>query len=209
LFLLGSRFAKHILVAMTKMIRNILLTLLGSAALATGYAASMPTIDVTVSDSGGKTVYSGKTGANGAFSTGNLPAGNYVVQFISAKVNGKYAINAAAGKNVMNSESVEGARFKDPGVAIRLKVDSSTKITGQVAPEGAVKQTAAAANQNVPKPTGPKKVMNGKTYYWVHPQRSSLEGGHWVEEGSPEALEAAGVKPPTNVRPTTSGGKGY
>jgi hypothetical protein len=151
-------------------------------------------MEVTVTNAAGKVAYKGTTSANGAFTTGNLEPGNYVVEFDSkAKIarGTNFALSATAGKNTVSSDSVAGEKFVSPGMAMRIAVSGSTKITGMVAPAGSLpKQTQAAANPKGKKWDGPTKIVNGKKYIWIHPQASSLSGGHWVEEGSPEAIQA-------------------
>src|SRR2546421_13114736 len=62
-------------------IRNTLLALLlAGAAAAYG---GVPSMNVIVSDAGGKVAFKGTTTANASFATANLAPGNYVVQFQS------------------------------------------------------------------------------------------------------------------------------
>lgn len=46
-------------------------------------SGAVPPINVTVADSAGKLAFKGVTASNGAFATGTLKPGNYVVQFNS------------------------------------------------------------------------------------------------------------------------------
>jgi hypothetical protein len=163
-------------------------------ALSFVHASIMPAMEVTVTNAAGKVAYKGTTSANGTFATGNLEPGNYVVEFDSkAKIakGTNFLLSATAGKNTVGSDSVPGERFVNPGMAMRISVSGNTKITGSVAPAGSVpKQTQTAANGKAKKWDGPTKIVNGKKYIWIHPQTSTLSGGHWVEEGSPEAIQA-------------------
>lgn len=160
-------------------LRNILLSFLLVAASAV-YAATVPSMDVTVSDSAGKLVYKGKTNSNGTFSTGKLNPGSYVVQFNANKssVKGPYALVVSAGKKKVTAEAVEGSKFAAGGVAMKVEVGRGLNITGQVATNLAA--VTASGNAKV-------KVMNGKRYVWVEGETGSHMGGRWVEEGTPAA----------------------
>lgn len=165
--------------------------LLASVAL----AGSLPLLDVSVSNAGGKTVFKGATKADGTFATGKLAPGNYVVQFTSkgAVQGGPYALEASVGKVQMMADSLPGSRFSDPGVAMRVNVASAMPMTGRVAKAGTIAKASAPANGKA-KDTRQVKMINGKPYVWVIPQTSSLEGGHWVEQGSKDDPMAGGEK---------------
>ena len=162
-------------------------------------------MQVTVKDAADKIVYKGTTTANGTFATGNLAPGNYVVVFDAKdKIDkgAKFALNATAGKYTVSADSEAGQKFVDQGVAMKVTVASSTKITGQVAPAGTLpKQTQTAASGKTKKWNGPTKIVNGKRYIWIRPQTSSLGGGQWVEEGSPEAIQAESGVPMQGTTP--------
>jgi hypothetical protein len=185
---------------------KILFWLLLLPAISFMHGATVPPMQVTVTNAAGKVLYKGTTSANGTFATGNLEPGNYVVQFDSkAKIakGAKFALSASAGKYTVSADSEAGEKFVDPGVAMRVTVASSTKITGQVAAAGSLpKQTQAAPSGK--KYSGPVKIINGKRYIWVLPHTGSVEGGHWVEEGSPEAMQAEGGEVRTNAPPVRS-----
>jgi hypothetical protein len=179
-----------------KTITRAALLLLPTFSLA--FAATIPPLEVTVTNAAGKVAYKGKISSRGTFETGTLEPGNYVVEFDSkAKIakGTKFALSATAGKNNVSSDSVAGEKFVDPGIAMRISVASNSKIAGQVAPAGTLsKQTQTAASGNgKSKYSGPVKIVNGKRYIWVLPNTGSVEGGHWVEEGSPEAMQAQGI----------------
>ncbi|HMJ06821.1 MAG TPA: carboxypeptidase-like regulatory domain-containing protein [Chthoniobacterales bacterium] len=161
--------------------RNLLLSLLVVAASAV-YAAGTPAIDVTVSNSSGKLVYKGKTGANGTFATGKLEPGEYVVQFNAKKsaVQGdRYALVVSAGKKKVSADAVAGDKFAKGGVAMKVEVGHGLNITGQVA-AGDAAVLASTGGAKV-------KVMNGKRYVWLAAETGSHMGGRWVEEGSAAA----------------------
>ena len=161
------------------------------------YGATLPALDVTVTNASGKVAYKGRINSNGTFSTGTLAPGDYVVQFDSkskvAKGN-RFAVSATAGKNPVGWNSVESEKLVEPGIAVKIKVEKNSKITGQVGPAA----QPAAATQGKSTYTGPVKIINGKRYIWITPYTGSVQGGHWAEEGSPEAMQAEGV---SGVRP--------
>ena len=196
---------------MKNTIRNILLSLLFLfVSLACG--ATTPTMDVTVSNATGKVAYKGTTNANGTFATGNLEAGNYVVQFNSksAAVKGsKFGIAVSAGKNSFSADAVSGEKFAANGVAMKVVLEGGTKITGQVAGSLAATKVVTTAGASTGSQSGTKvKVINGKRYVWVTPQKSSLEGGHWVEESAAANAQSETVRQPSPP-PRPAGRMGY
>ncbi len=158
--------------------RSLLLTLglfLGLASLA---YSSLPSLQVTVSNSAGKLVYKGATNAQGLFSTANLPPGDYIVQFNSTNLKGRdFALVVAAGKKKVVANSVAGAKFAAGGVAMKVEVEKPINLTGQVTDVAA---TQTASNAKV-------KYINGKKYVWVANEAGSNLGGRWVDASSPEA----------------------
>ena len=180
--------------------------------ISSGYGATAPSLDVIVSNASGKVAYKGTTNANGTFATGNLEAGNYVVEFHSksAAVKGsKFGITASAGKNTVSADAVAGEKFATNGVAMKVAVPAGTKITGQVASGLAATKTVASAGASAGSQIGGKvKVINGKRYVWVMPQKSSLEGGHWVEESAATNAQSDTVRQSTPP-PRPAGRMGY
>ncbi|MGZ4966143.1 MAG: carboxypeptidase-like regulatory domain-containing protein [Chthoniobacterales bacterium] len=184
--------------------RNLLLSL-SLAAAASVYGAGMPSVGVTVSDAAGHVAYKGRTNAGGTFATGKLAPGDYVVQFSSAGAPaGNYALVVSAGKEKTVAEAVPGTKFGGGGVAMRIKVGKDMNVTGQLSTgkAGAVAAKAGSTTQ--------VKIVNGKRYLWVGPETGSNIGGHWVEEGSPEAqnltrLNKQGVQS-LQDRPTSATG---
>lgn len=160
---------------MKNKIRNFSLLLCLTAASA--YSASVPALDVTVSDKGGKVAFKGKTNAQGTFATTQLTPGNYIVQFNSkngALKGNQYAIVVSAGKKKVNADGVSGEKFAAGGVAMKVDVGAGMKVTGQVV------DAKSQSNANV-------KIINGKRYVWVAGETGSNLGGRWVEEGSVSA----------------------
>lgn len=141
------------------------------AALLPLQAGGIPNVDTTVSDASGKLVYRGKTDANGVFASGQVPAGDYVVQFKAknaAPNRNDYAIYAAAGHQKVVADAVAGTKLAGAGVAIRLKSTTKTPIIGQVA-VGGVNALGT-------------KIVNGKRYVLV--AQTGDVAPRWVEEGS-------------------------
>jgi len=97
--------------------------------------AGVPSMNVTVSDAAGKAAFKGATKGDGAFATGKLPPGNYVVQFTAknSSVKGdQYSIVVAAGKKKVVANAVAGDKFLGGGVALKVEVGAGFPITGQV-----------------------------------------------------------------------------
>lgn len=157
---------------MKKIIRSAVASLV-FAATCMAYGA-VPSLNVTVSDSGGKVAFKGATNAKGAFSTAKLKPGNYVVQFNSpgGGVKGIYTIVVSAGTKKVAANGVVGGKFAKGGVALKVDVGNGLNIAGQVAEE-----------------MGPTS-KSGKKMVWVPPQAGSHFPGRWVEEGSAEAIAA-------------------
>src|SRR5436190_18221179 len=157
---------------MKNLIRTAAFLLLVLASAAFG---AVPPLSVTVSDARGKAAFKGSTDAKGNFTTSNLKAGNYVVQFnaTNAGLKGnRYTIVVSAGKKKVSANAVAGEKLTHGGVAMKVEVGTGLNITGQVAAE-----------------TGPVS-KSGKKMVWIAPQLGSNFPGHWVEEGSPEEVAA-------------------
>ena len=157
---------------MTHMIRNALLSLLVVASAAYG---GVPSMNVIVSDAGGRVAFKAATDANATFATANLVPGNYVVQFHSksAAVKGnQYLLVVSAGRKKVIADAVPGEKLNGNGVAMKVTVGSGLNITGQVATDQVV---AWAGSAKV-------KVINGKRYVWVKARTGSNIGDHWEEE---------------------------
>jgi len=188
---------------MKNLSRNILLSLLALAASG-AYGASLPAMDVTVSNPSGKLVYKGKVAANGTFSTGKLEPGNYVVEFNSKTPGPKgaqYAVVVSAGKKKVSADAVPGEKFAAGGVAMKVDVGPGLNLTGQVA-AGAI-TAPGQSNARV-------KIVNGKRYVWVGPETGSNMGGRWVEEGEANVpglnLQHAGAQGLQNMQDRGSQG---
>ncbi len=159
------------------------LALLGAASLA---FASVPKMDVTVTNSAGKVLFKGKTDPQGVFATRNLSPGNYVVQFnATAAEGGPFAVMVNVGKKKVSAQSVPAAKFVEGGVAMRIEVGKEMRLVGQVAPVGQI--TLGNTDKPGAKTTAKVKYVNGKKYVWVGGGTGSNLGGHWVDADSPEA----------------------
>jgi hypothetical protein len=134
---------------MKNLVRGTLLSLTLLAA-GVGYGG-VPSMNVTVSDAGGKAAFKGATNSSGTFTTSNLKPGNYVVQFNSnsAAVKGKhYVLVVSAGPKKIVANAVPGEKFAGGGVAMKVDVGAGLNITGQVAPE-AQETTAGEIRRNI------------------------------------------------------------
>jgi hypothetical protein len=202
---------------MKNMTCSLLLSLLSLSVAPIVNAATVPTMEVTVSDSSGKVAHKGTTSADGSFSTGQLAPGNYVVLF-NAKSAGakgaKFRLAVAAGKNNFSADSVAGEKIAADGVAMKVAVSAPAKISGQVADAATAPAATAKANTSATAKAGtqstqPVKIINGKRYVWVRPN-SGLEGGHWEEEGSAAKPQTTGVQPQSSQAPRQPGAmRGY
>ena len=156
--------------------KSIIRTALFSIVSLTACAAfgAVPPMKVTVSDAAGKVAFKGATNTSGAFSTGNLTAGNYVVQFTSADsaLRGlQYMLVVSAGKKKVSADAVAGEKFTSGGVAMKIDVAGGLNITGQITTTAHVRLD----------PKTKKKMV------WIAPMLGSNMPGHWAEEDSAEA----------------------
>jgi hypothetical protein len=134
----------------------------------------VPPLNVTVSDSGGKSAFKGSTDKSGAFTTGKVKPGIYDVQFTSpSAIAGSYAIVVSAGVKKVSAAGIAGEKFAKGGVALKVNVQNLLNIVGQV----------SAESKNAVSTNGKKRV-------WIPPQAGSHMPGKWVEEGSAEWVAA-------------------
>ena len=158
---------------MKKLINSIVLSLI-VAGIA---SAAVPSIKVTVSDGSGKTAYKGATNASGAFATGVLKPGDYVVQFTNSSLpkGTKYTLVISAGSKKVSADAIAAEKIAGGGVAMKIAVGSGLNINGQV-----------AASDKSSAPMG----KNGKPMVWIPKQLGSNIAAHWAESDSAEAKEA-------------------
>lgn len=146
---------------------------------------AIPALNVTVFDGNSKVAFKSALSSSGVFSTGNLPAGDYVVQFSSRSAESKsnsYLLVVSAGTKKVIADAVSGSEFSGGGVAMKIRVGGSLKITGQVAPD----QVTTTA--------GPKmRVIDGKTYVWVNGGTGSNLGDHWEPADRARAQNVVGL----------------
>jgi hypothetical protein len=144
----------------------------GAAAICTG---AIPSINVTVLESSGKTIFKGATDAKGVFAAGALKPGEYVVQFNSksAPKTSRYALIASAGKEKVMANGIPGEKLV-AGVAVTIRVGPGLSLSGQVTAED--KNSA---------PIG----RNGKLMVWIPKRIGSNLAAHWAESDSGEAKE--------------------
>jgi len=150
-------------------IRGILLSLL--LVVATTVYADLPSMKVIVSDETGNVAFKGTTRVDKSFTTGNLRPGNYVVQFNSknATVEGnQYLLVVSAGNRKVTANDVTGEQFAGGGVAMRVKVASPLRMTGQVART---------------------RLIDGRRFVWQTIETGSNLGGRWVEKGTAPARQ--------------------
>ena len=154
--------------------KNILSTVvIGWAVTAGSFAyAAVPEMRVTVSDASGYAAYKGATDSNGAFATGSLKPGHYVVQF-NAKRNdvggNNYALVVSAGRKKVVANAVAGEKFAGGGVAMRIEVAGGGNIVGQIASDLRT------------------MMKDGRLLVWIPQQIGSNLPGHWTEADSAEA----------------------
>ena len=157
--------------------KNLIRSVVGSVLVIAASAAlgAVPPVSVVVTDASGKAAFKGATDAKGTFATSKLQPGHYVVQFNSdktTKVN-TYTVVVAAGNKKVSANTVAGEKFSKGGVALKVDVVAGQNINGQVA------ENAAGSVDK-----------GGKKMVWIPPQLGSNRPGHYVEEGSAEAVEA-------------------
>lgn len=167
-----------ILVALTTLViyGGLLAPGVARADVAVKQNPSNPTFKVTVADAGGKVAFKGMTDTSGSFATGNLAAGNYVVQLNSstgATKGDQYTVVIAAGKKKVSAESVAGEKFNAGGVAMKIDVAGGLKVTGQV----------AASTVKIDEKTKKKLV-------YIPSRIGSNLPGRWVPADSAEAIAA-------------------
>jgi hypothetical protein len=165
---------------MKTMTRGALLTL-AFAAAATMVSGAVPSVNVNVADSTGKTTYKGTTNAKGTFETGKLRPGEYVVQFNSGAVpkGTRYALVVSAGKKTKYANGIGAEKFAGEGVAMKIDVVAPLNITGFL-----------SVQDNNTAPIG----RNGKLMVWIPKQVGSNIAGHWAESDSAEAKQAQTIK---------------
>ena len=165
-------------------VRAALLALL--LGLASTVRAGIPALQVTVFDADEKVAFQGPLDSGGSFATGSLSPGKYVVQFKTkntAAKNNLYLLVVAAGKKKVIAAAVPGQKFTAGGVAMKVDVGPSSRITAQVAQEDAVTGQGVSGY----------RVIDGKRYVWMTTQLGSNLRGQWIEESLAPAVNRLNV----------------
>ena len=139
---------------------------------------AVPALNVTVSDASGKAAFRGATNADGTFATTNLKPGNYVVQFHStnpALKGNQYALVISAGKKKVSANSVTGETFAAGGVAMKIDVGASVKITGQVAVESKVAKSTLSHHFKVLREAGITHTRANGTHRLMSLRKDDLD----------------------------------
>ena len=160
-----------------------LLLLLSLSVTVAAEASTNAAIDILVTkEPSAAVVHRGSTDAKGAFSTGDLQPGAYVVQFTSRKAaalkGSELSIDIGGGKRAMRATAVPGEKLAGGGVAMKVEVARASRLSGQVASALRGNSVATAtkdSRRNV-------KTMNGRTYVWVPGGIETRIGGKWIEE---------------------------
>jgi hypothetical protein len=161
---------------MTKqLLTKLTIVVAATMLLGTAYGGT-PSMNVTVFDGAEKVVFKQSIKADGAFATGNLRAGKYVVQFNTksqAVKNNSYLAVVSSGEKKVIAAAVRGEKFVGGGAAMKIDVASGMQITGKVVAE---QSTARHDELNV-------RVIDGKRYVWVQARMGSNLGPHWELDG--------------------------
>lgn len=156
-----------------KLIRTFLSSIIFfPAVLALG---AVPTLNVSVVDSTGKTAYKGATDSRGIFVAPKVSPGNYAVQFVSksAPKGSHYTLVVVAGTKKTSASAVTAEKLAAGGVAMKIEVKAGANIQAQVSAES--QQTRIG--------------KNGQLMVWIPPRVGSNIPGHWAESDSAEAKE--------------------
>jgi len=151
--------------------------------LASVVQGSSPAMNVTVFDAAGKVAFQGPISANGTFATHEIQPGHYVVQFNTKQgtsKNSQFLVVVSAGTRKVIAACVPGEKFMAGGVAMKIQVGPTTKVTGQVATE----QATAHIDGEI------TRIIDGRRYFLVNGEIGTNLGPHWVEEGTLSASNA-------------------
>jgi outer membrane usher protein FimD/PapC len=157
--------------------KHAILSIVLSLALAVACMASatVPTLNVTVADSSGKTAYKGATDSRGIFASPKMQPGNYAVQFTSnsATKGSHYTLVVVAGTKKTSASAITAEKLAAGGVAMKIEVKANASIQGQVSPDMAETRIG----------------KNGKLMVWIPKKVGSNLPAHWAESDSAEAKE--------------------
>ena len=157
-------------------------TIIRTAALAlllspvTVVFGAVPSVNVIVSDSSGKTAFKGATDTRGIFASPKMQPGNYAVTFTSgtAPKGSHYILVVVAGSKKNSASAITAEKLAAGGVAMKIEVKAANvAIMGQVAEED--KSTRIG--------------KNGQLMVWIPKKIGSNLPAHWAESDSAEAKE--------------------
>lgn len=157
--------------------KNVILSLAMSVSIGVSSVAfgAVPTMNVAVSDSAGKTAFKGATDSRGIFVSPKLSPGNYAVQFVSnsAPKGTHYTLVVVAGSKKTSATAITSEKLAGGGVAMKIEVKAGANIQAQV--------TAEAKETRIGK--------NGQLMVWIPQRVGSNIPAHWAESDSAEAKE--------------------
>ena len=145
------------------------------SALMTALAsAAVPTLNVNVLDSSGKTAFKGATDSRGIFASPKMQPGSYAVQFTSnsAPKGSHYTLVVVAGTKKTFANAITAEKLMGGGVAMKIEAKNAS-IQAQV--------VAESADTRIGK--------NGKLMVWIPSKVGSNIPAHWAESDSAEAKE--------------------
>ena len=158
-------------------------------------SAAVPTLNVTVADSSGKTAYKGATDSRGIFVSPKMQPGSYAVHFNSnaAPKGSHYTLVLVAGTKKTSASAVTAEKLAGGGVAMKIEVKANASIQAQV--------SAEAAETRIGK--------NGQLMVWIPKKIGSNIPAHWAESDSAEAKEvmASGSYSAKNIQDKYNQGK--
>ena len=139
-------------------------------------SAAVPSLNVSVADSSGKTTYKGATDSRGIFASPKMQPGNYAVQFSSksAPKGCHYTLVVVAGTKKTSASAITAEKLAGGGVAMKIEVKANANIQAQVSTEDAATRIG----------------KNGKLMVWIPKKIGSNLPAHWAESDSAEAKEA-------------------
>jgi hypothetical protein len=137
------------------------------------FAGNAPTVNINVKQkAGGKMVKQVKTDSAGSFSLGRLPAGEYTLEFRSARSpelkDMQFSIAIDGAKKIGSQGGISGGSLVG-GVAVNIEVGSNS-VFGLIL-------------------VGPDAAQRKQMVY-LRPTVGSNMPGKWVEKGSAEAVPA-------------------
>ncbi len=148
--------------------------------------AELSSFDVLISNAAGRAAFKGATNSAGVFATPKLAPGHYVVELKARELDAAdYAIVVGAGRRKVVAIGVPRGKFSGGGVALKLDVDGSSKVMGQVV-DG--RNVGSTSDPNV-------KVINGNVFRWVNHEIGSNLGGHWVDVTTARSVAVQPIDP--------------